>query len=104
MILLIGFAILVLFEFSIFMSIGPITRLNSDYNIDDYSLNQFNSTIINAYDNQEKTPYISTTPFPSLLFKYYIENNGIVPRWSRLHKKIDQKFKQLKNETVYKHN
>lgn len=36
-------------------------------------------------------PYISTLSF-LISGKYYVQNYGIVPRWSKLHKRIDEYF------------
>lgn len=41
--------------------------------------------------------YIATTPW-RVLSKYYVQAHGVVPRFSKLHKKIENKFKELENQ------
>ncbi len=48
-------------------------------------LNMFDSSILST------TPYITKLPV-SIFSQYYIEGLGVVPRWSKLHKKINQYY------------
>lgn len=48
-------------------------------------LNQFNPSILAT------NRYISNVPF-SLFSKYYINGLGTVPRWSKLHKRVNEYF------------
>lgn len=48
-------------------------------------LNQFNPSILST------NHYITNVPF-SVFSKYHIEGLGTVPRWSKLHKKINEYF------------
>lgn len=73
---------------------GPVYK-NSDFNLDKYHLNGYCKSIL-SNNNDFNAPYISNVPF-ALLFRYYISGYGIVPRWSTLHKKIKNKFKELKS-------
>lgn len=52
-------------------------------------LNQFNPNIIDL----GTLPFISTLPMPTFS-KYYINNMGMIPRWSKSHKLIEQCFKE----------
>lgn len=62
-----------------------------DYEINNYGINQLYKL---------NSPYISIFPINlrTILWKYYIKNYGPVWRWSKLHKEIEEKFKQLRNE------
>lgn len=48
-------------------------------------LNQFNPSILST------NCYITSVPF-SVFSKYHIEGMGTVPRWSKLHKRINEYF------------
>lgn len=37
-----------------------------------------------------------TKPFIPIVFKYYIYSEGVVPIWSKLHKKIENHYKNNK--------
>lgn len=55
----------------------------------DFRLNSVDPTILSMTKNGN---FISKLPF-RIFAKYYIWNLGIVPRWSKLHKKIDEYYK-----------
>lgn len=65
-----------------------------DLNPMDLKLNMYNKKILSwnslAYD------FISYAP--SILCKYYINDVGMVPRWSKLHKKINEYYKIANNK------
>lgn len=48
-------------------------------------LNMFDPSILSIQ------PFIATVPF-SLVAKYYIKGIGVVPRWSKLHKRINEYY------------
>lgn len=58
-------------------------------------LNMFDQTILSNPD-WEEFKYISSTPFISIIFPYYVEGMGLVLRGSKLHYLIDKQFKQAK--------
>lgn len=66
-------------------------------NLDGYKLNKFDYNIMNKW-NDFNSPYIAVRN--SLLSKYYIEQIGKVPRWSKLHNQIRKKFRQLHEEKL----
>lgn len=51
------------------------------------TLNQFDSSILTT----SEYPYISKVPF-SFFSKYYISGLGTIPRWSKLHKRVNEYF------------
>jgi hypothetical protein len=55
----------------------------------DIRLNEYNSSIIYIGG----LPYIAKAPF-KILFPYYIEGLGVVPRWSKSYKLIKKAFTQ----------
>jgi hypothetical protein len=59
-----------------------------------YTLNS--KSIINDYSYNNYDPNFISDSIPSLLSKYYIDGVGLVPRWSKMHKLISQRFKELK--------
>jgi hypothetical protein len=68
-------------------------------NLDSTSLrlNIFDSSILTGGGMDT---FIATIPFkPSILGKYYIDGVGIVPRWSKLHKRINEYYKIAKNNS-----
>jgi hypothetical protein len=48
-------------------------------------LNQFNPSILST------NCYITNVPF-SIFSKYHIEGLGTIPRWSKLHKRVNEYF------------
>lgn len=83
-------AIIVIFEIITVIIYGKFVSneiTNVYINLDETKLrlNTFNSSML-------MTPcYIARHPF-SLFSKYHIEGLGTVPRWSKLHKKIEYYF------------
>lgn len=69
--------------------------------VDNYTLN-IGYDIMNDYSdgNWSVNNMIATVPAFSFLFKYYIGDKGAVLRWSKMHKVIEAKFKQLKAENA----
>lgn len=55
-------------------------------------LNMFSSSII-MIEGSSKS--INTLPF-TFTAKYYISGEGIVPRWSKLHRRINEYYKIVK--------
>jgi len=99
--LLIAFAIvLVSLELATFLTYGWFVGKHhqSKYiNLkkEDIRLNMFDSSIIMIGDiDLMKGSCISLVYF-SLFSKYYIEGIGLVPRWSKLHKKINEYYRYL---------
>lgn len=87
-------------EVSFIFGFGGIALI--DYiDLDNYEFNPFDYSVINNYSTPDDTPYVTNTPaFYSLLFKYYIQNRGLVFRFSRLSKQINQKYKELQNANL----
>ena len=61
--------------------------LELDFN--DFEFNSFSDSILST------NPYISTVPLP-ILTKYYINGEGTILKWSKLHKKIEKHYKNNK--------
>ena len=61
--------------------------LELDFN--DFDFNSFSDSILST------DPYISTVPLP-ILTKYYINGEGTILKWSKLHKKIEKHYKNNK--------
>ncbi len=99
-VLLTLFFIVFLLEVPKFLVLGGFvsketTRKYIDLNKDDYRINTCDSSILSMKYNYN---YISSIPF-GVFSKYYIYKLGRVPRWSKLHRKIDEYFKiALKDE------
>ena len=77
-------------EFATFMVYGgfvskQITDVYMNLDENKLRLNQFNPSILST------NCYISNVPF-SLFSKYYISGLGIIPRWSKLHKRVNEYF------------
>jgi hypothetical protein len=92
--LLIVLPIILILEMSnLYASDGFITKADSKkfmhLDVKKLKVGEFDDTIL-IHD-----PYISTTSF-SILSKYYIQDHGVVPRWSRLHRKIKYYFRCAK--------
>lgn len=93
-VLVLSCCILMAADITAYSVYGPVYD-NSNFSLDNYELNLLDKSIISDCGNFN-APYISNVPF-SLLFKYYISDYGVVPRWSALHKQIKNKFKELKS-------
>ena len=77
-------------EFATFIVYGwfvskQITDVYMNLDESKLRLNQFNPSIL------ETNCYITNVPF-SIFSKYHIEGLGTVPRWSKLHKRINEYF------------
>lgn len=77
-------------EFATFVTCGgfvskQITDMYMNLDESKLRLNQFNSSILST------NPYISKVPF-SFFSKYYIHGLGTIPRWSKLHKRVNEYF------------
>ena len=81
-------------ELSTLVVYGPVYKKQLP-DLSEYQLHGGDSAIIYAPDLN--TPYISIVPAP-ILFKYYIQGTGVIIRWSKAHKQIKQKFKELKKQ------
>lgn len=70
-----------------------ITDVYMNLDESELRLNTFNPSILAT------NCYIDKTPF-SIFSKYYIDGQGTVPRWSKLHKRINEYYAiALRNET-----
>lgn len=65
----------------------------------EYSLNMFNNRLLSVDADGYEHTFISNVPF-QIVSKYYIDGYGCVPRWSKLHKKIVEYYKNAKNNGV----
>jgi hypothetical protein len=77
-------------EFSTFVTYGgfvskQITEVYMNLDESKLSLNQFNPSILN-------TKYYITNIHFSIFSKYYIHGLGTIPRWSKLHKRVNEYF------------
>lgn len=59
---------------------------------DEFTLNPFDTSILLRVNGN----FITNTPV-KFLFKYYIDNEGLIWRWSKLSKKIDAEFEKRWN-------
>lgn len=77
----------------------PISRRKS-YNIIESLYKYELNTTVSSNDllYSPNKPYIACTPFLVPLFKYYVEDKGLVWRGSFLHRAIEARFKELKNK------
>lgn len=80
-------------EFAVLLTYGSfINKTHIDYfsdlKPDDYWLNSLDTSIIGL---ENKRGFITNLPF-SIFSKYYIDGYGTVPRWSKLHKKINEYY------------
>lgn len=71
-------------------------NLSKDFTLDEYKINFLDDDML----YKPNSPYISKFPINliTILWKYDINRYGPVWRWSKLHKEIEEKFKQLRNE------
>lgn len=53
-------------------------------------LNRYDPSILNLNKNM----WVTNTPL-SILSKYYINNFGTVPRWSKLHREIERYYEEV---------
>ena len=81
-----------IFEFASLLTYGWWTKRK--VLLDNRALNRYDSDILSTLFE----PYISKNPFPLLSSKYHISGIGLVPRWSKFHKEIEAKFKELRSE------
>ena len=77
-------------EFATFMTYGGfVSKQIADVymNLDESKLrlNQFNPSILST------NCYITNVPF-SIFSKYHISGLGTIPRWSKLHKRVNEYF------------
>lgn len=83
----------------------PISKLYGEkimnLNTKNLSLNCFDDKILNIDYNFIDHNFITTLPFP-ILFKYYINGVGVIWRWSRVTKRIDQYYKIAKENDKIK--
>ena len=63
--------------------------------LDGFEINPYNDEIINNCNHKKKPPFISTAK--SLLFKYHVDDFGVIFRWSDATRKLDHKFKTLQS-------
>lgn len=93
LILIIIIGVFIAIELANYTVFGKYLNRNYDINLDNYWLNSYDTSMLSAFNMH----YITNLPIP-IFGKYYIGEIGIVPRWSKLHKKIKNKFKELKDE------
>lgn len=77
-------------EFATFMIYGgfvskQITDVYMNLDESKLSLNEFNPSILST------NCYIANVSF-SIFSKYYISELGTIPRWSKLHKRVNEYF------------
>jgi hypothetical protein len=82
-------AMILLLEFANLMTYGGFINKRLSISLmnlkeDNLRLNPFNPSILGG------TPYIST--HKSLLCKYHVQGIGQVPRWSKLHNRIEEYY------------
>lgn len=103
-ILFIVLLFLFIWEFSVFCVYGKfISKQTTDefMNLDQskLSINQYNSSILMDWSKYPLARGISTLPF-SIFSKYYINDIGIIPRWSKLHKQIKLYYEVAKQNSL----
>lgn len=100
MILIFITAVLFFWELSCLFGFGGICWQN-DIDLHNYTLNPIDNSIINNYDTAEPTIFVTDLPKRlSLFFSHYIQDVGLVFRFTKLSKKIDNKFKELRNANI----
>ena len=82
--------IVAIMEFATFMTYGgfvskQITDVYMNLDESNLRLNQFDPSILNTHT------YITNVPF-SVFSKYHISGLGTIPRWSKLHKIVNEYF------------
>lgn len=93
-ILLINIVLLIAAEFATFHTYGfviskEMSNLFMNLNPSTMSLNQYDSSILNLGFGPNF--YVSKVPF-SIICKYQISDVGVVPRFSKLHYKIEKYY------------
>lgn len=89
-IIIILLVLLVIWEGTTFFVYGSFVEPH----VTDHYMNLDTSTLrLNQYDPTilSTKQYIANVPF-SLFVKYHIDKLGTVPRWSKLHKRIQEYF------------
>ena len=86
--------IILIFESATFLTFGWFISKETEkkfleLNFNDFKFNSFSSSILST------DPYISKIPL-SILTKYYISGKGTILRYSKLHKKIENHYKNNK--------
>lgn len=90
--------VVIIMQLVIFITYGgfvskQITDVYMNLDESELRLNTFNPSILAT------NCYIAKTPF-NIFSKYYINGQGTVPRWSKLHKRINEYYAiALRNET-----
>lgn len=94
-------AIVAIMEFTIFIVYGgfvskQITDVYMNLDESKLRLNQFDPSILQRMiiDDQQFVStgsYITNVPF-GIFSKYYINGLGTIPRWSKLHKRVNEYF------------
>lgn len=82
--------IVAIMEFATFITYGwfvskQITDVYMNLDESKLRLNQFNPSILST------NCYITNVPF-SIFSKYHISGLGTIPRWSKLHKRVNEYF------------
>jgi hypothetical protein len=82
--------IVAIIEFATFMTYGgfvskQITDVYMNLDESNLRLNQFDPSILST------NSYITNVPF-SVFSKYHISGLGTIPRWSKLHKRVNEYF------------
>lgn len=89
----------IIWEFPLIASYGLPYR-QKHINVSNYTLNIFDSNLMNDYSMRTMyglySNHVSTLPVPSIFWRYYIADKGPVFRYSKLHRDIKNKFKELK--------
>ena len=76
---------------------GPILKDNYIPDISTWELNGYSSGIITIDKGEFKWNFITNIPIPFII-KYHMHGHGQILIWSKDHKKIKERFKQLKQK------
>lgn len=91
-----------IFEINIILTYsGFISKKDEKFysNLTEYKLNIYNDKLLCVYILNKKITFIA--PIKSVFFKYYINGVGVVPKYSKLHKKIKEYYKKAKENEKY---
>lgn len=99
--LLVLFIIVTIIELPNLIVYGPLINMDNKMDITNYTLNPFDSRIINDYSEPtgRDRPYVTLIK-TSLFFSYHIDGRGLVPRYCKLHFKIADRFKTCINRLL----
>lgn len=88
--LIVAIVMLIVMEMTTFQTYGWFVSKETE---DTYSNLNEDKLRLSIYDSKIllTIPYITNVPF-SIFCKYHIKGLGTVPRWSKLHKRINEYF------------